>query len=163
MFGAGVGGTDAQLSGRDLIGMAVAMLIPVAAATNYVTLRASAATLDLVPAVMLGGLVSCLIALPFALPFSASARDIALIALLGVFQLGLPCILMVMASRSLLAPEVALIALLEVVLGPLWSWLGAGEVPARATLLGGGIVLAALIFNELTTLTRTNASKVPAR
>ena len=53
------------------------------------------------------------------------------------------------ASRSLQAPEIALLALLEVVLGPLWAWLGAGEVPARATLVGGGIVLAAMIFNEL--------------
>ena len=39
--------------------------------------------------------------------------------------------LLVLASRSLLAPEIALLGLLEVVLGPLWVWLGAGEVPGR--------------------------------
>jgi drug/metabolite transporter (DMT)-like permease len=43
----------------------------------------------------------------------------------------------------------ALIGLLELVLGPLWAWLGAGEAPARATLVGGSIVLAALVLNEL--------------
>jgi drug/metabolite transporter (DMT)-like permease len=137
---------------RHYLGMAVAFVIPVAAAVNVVVLRASAAKLDLIPAVMLGGALSCLIALPFALPFSASARDLGLLAFLGVFQLGLPCMLLVLASRSLLAPEIALLGLLEVVLGPLWAWLGAGEVPAGSTLLGGMIVLAALAANELPTL-----------
>jgi len=132
-------------------GMAVAFIIPVAAAINVVVLRASAAQLDLVPAVMLGGAISCLIALPFALPFSATPRDVALLAFLGFFQLGLPCMLLVIASRHLLAPEIALLGLLEVVLGPLWVWLGVGEEPAAATLLGGGVVLAALVVNELTT------------
>ena len=50
------------------LGMAIAFLIPLAAAINVVVLRAAAAKLDLVPAVMLGGALSCLIALPFALP-----------------------------------------------------------------------------------------------
>jgi drug/metabolite transporter (DMT)-like permease len=134
------------------LGMAIAFVIPVASAVNVVVLRASAAKLDLVPAVMLGGALSCLIALPFALPFAGTPRDLALLAFLGVFQLGVPCMLLVLASRALLAPEIALLGLLEVVLGPLWAWLGAGEVPAGATLLGGMIVLAALALNELPTL-----------
>jgi drug/metabolite transporter (DMT)-like permease len=137
---------------RHFLGMAVAFVIPVAAAINVVVLRASAAKLDLVPAVMLGGALSCLIALPFALPFSSTSRDLALLAFLGVTQLGLPCVLLVLASRALLAPEIALLGLLEVVLGPLWAWLGAGEMPPGSTLLGGMIVLAALAANELPTL-----------
>jgi drug/metabolite transporter (DMT)-like permease len=134
------------------LGMAVAFLIPVAAAINVVILRASAAKLDLVPAVMLGGALSCLIALPFALPFSSTGRDIALLAFLGITQLGLPCMLLVLASRALLAPEIALLGLLEVVLGPLWVWLFAGEQPANPTLVGGAVVLAALALNEISTL-----------
>ena len=130
-------------------GMAIAFTIPVAAAINVVVLRASAAKLDLIPAVMLGGALSCLIALPFALPFSSTPRDLALLAFLGVTQLGLPCMLLVLASRALLAPEIALLGLLEVVLGPLWAWLGAGEVPGRSTLIGGAIVLMALAGNEI--------------
>jgi drug/metabolite transporter (DMT)-like permease len=135
-----------------ITGMMIASLIPIAAAVNVVTLRASAARLDLVPAVMLGGALSCLIALPFALPFSASGRDVLLLALLGVFQLGLPCVLLVVASRYLPAPEIALLGLLEVVLGPLWAWVGAGEAPAQATLAGGAVVLIALAANEAGTL-----------
>jgi drug/metabolite transporter (DMT)-like permease len=141
-----------NLKSGHLAGMLVALVIPIAAAVNVVTLRASAAKLDLVPAVMLGGAISCLLALPFALPFSATARDIGLMAFLGFFQLGLPCMLLVIASRTLLAPEIALLGLLEVVLGPLWAWLGAGEMPAESTLLGGMIVLGALAANELPTL-----------
>jgi drug/metabolite transporter (DMT)-like permease len=134
---------------KHFLGMAIAFLIPVAAAINVVVLRASAARLDLIPAVMLGGGLSCLLALPFAFPFEASGRDLALLAFLGFFQLGLPCMLLVIASRTLLAPEIALLGLLEVVLGPLWAWLGAGEEPARATLLGGAVVLMALAANEV--------------
>jgi drug/metabolite transporter (DMT)-like permease len=141
-------------SARDLSGMLIALSIPIASAINVITLRMVAAKLDLRPAVMLGGAVSCLIALPLALPFQATGQDIALLAFLGIFQLGLPCMLLVVASRVLLAPEIALIGLLEVVLGPLWAWLGADEVPARATLTGGVLVLAALVVNELATFRR---------
>lgn len=130
-------------------GMLVALLLPFAAAANVVTLRASAARVDLIPAVMLGGALSCLIALPLALPFNGSAKDLLLLAFLGIFQLGLPCMLLVIASRTLPAPEIALLGLLEVVLGPIWAWLGAGEVPGQATLVGGAVVLLALVGNEL--------------
>jgi drug/metabolite transporter (DMT)-like permease len=134
------------------IGMLVALVIPVASALNVVALRKHAAKVDLIPAIMLGGALASLIALPLALPISASAKDLALLAFLGVFQLGLPCIFLVIVSRTLLAPEMALLGLLEVVLGPLWGWLGAGEVPAGATLVGGAVVLAALAGNELAAL-----------
>jgi len=145
---------------RHASGMLVALLIPVASALNVVALRKNAARLDLIPAVMLGGALSSLIALPLALPISASPRDLVLLAFLGVFQLALPCLLLVLATRVLLAPEIALLGLLEVVLGPLWAWLGAGEVPASATVAGGAIVLAALIINELATFRRIMASKL---
>jgi drug/metabolite transporter (DMT)-like permease len=139
-------------SSRDVAGMLVAMLVPVAAASNLIALRATAARLDLVPALIVGAALSCLAALPLALPFGATARDLLLLGFLGVFQLGFPCMLLVIASRSLRAPEIALLGLIEVVLGPLWAWLGAGEAPGKATLAGGAIVLAALAGNELAAL-----------
>jgi drug/metabolite transporter (DMT)-like permease len=90
------------------------------------------------------------------LPFQASVHDLLILALLGFFQLGFPCMLMVRAARSLSAPELSLLALLEVLLGPIWVWLGAGEVPANATLMGGAVVLTALIFNELAAIRMRN-------
>ena len=148
-------------SARDLTGMLIALSIPIAAAVNVIVLRTAGGQFDLRPAVMLGGAISCLIALPLALPLQATPKDVALLAFLGVFQLGLPCVLLVIASRVLLAPEIALIGLLEVVLGPLWAWLGAGEVPGRSTLIGGAIVLAALVVNELATFRRALANVPP--
>ena len=150
MFGANFGAHSA----RDAAGMLVAASVPCASAINVVTLRANAGQVDLRPAVMLGGALSCLVALPFALPLQASGRDISLLAFLGVFQLGLPCMLLVAASRVLLAPEIALIGLLEVVLGPVWSWLGANERPATTTVVGGLIVLGALLLNQLAAVNR---------
>jgi drug/metabolite transporter (DMT)-like permease len=146
MFASGLGAHGT----RDYLGMALAALVPIASAINVVTLRASASTVDLRPAVMLGGALSCLVAAPMAFPLQATGHDLLLLGFLGIFQLGLPCVLLVIASRTLLAPEIALLGLLEVVLGPLWAWLGASETPAGGTLVGGAIVLGALVLNELT-------------
>jgi drug/metabolite transporter (DMT)-like permease len=138
----------------DLLGMLIAFSIPVASAINVIVLRAAGASVDLRPALALGGLLSLLVALPLALPFQASPKDIALLSFLGVFQLAVPCLLLILASRVLLAPEMALIGLLEVVLGPLWAWLGAGEIPAQATLSGGAMVIGALVLNEVVSFRR---------
>jgi drug/metabolite transporter (DMT)-like permease len=141
-------GDTAIAGGSHLVGMMVALAVPLASASNLVLLQRARARVDLVPAVFLGGAISAAIMLPLALPLQAAPRDILLLAVLGVFQLGLPCMLMVVASRHLSAPEISLLALLEVVLGALWAWIGAGEVPATATVTGGTLVLAALIANE---------------
>jgi drug/metabolite transporter (DMT)-like permease len=142
-------------SPASVLGMLVAFGAPVASAINVVILKKRGQGLDLVPAVFLGGVISAALMLPLALPFIATAGDIALLALLGFAQLGLPCMLLVVAARHLAATEVALLALLEVVLGPLWAWLGAGEVPASTTIAGGALVLAALLINELAARTAT--------
>ncbi len=144
MFAGGM----SQVDGIGLTGMLIAMGIPVAASVNVIVLKKGGHALDLAPAVMIGGVISALAMLPFALPFQASTHDLLLLAVLGVFQLGFPCMLMVRATRSLSAPEVSLLALVEVLLGPIWAWLGAGEVPANATIYGGAVVLAALAWNE---------------
>lgn len=136
-------------SGTQLLGMLLALGVPIASSVNIITLKKAGASVDLVPALLLGGLLSCFLTLPMAWPLQASAHDILLLSILGVFQLGLPCILMLRASRFLSAPEISLLALLEVLLGPLWAWLGAGEVPQTATLVGGALVLLALVGNEL--------------
>ncbi|MES2049118.1 MAG: DMT family transporter [Pseudomonadota bacterium] len=138
-----------KVDGKGLSGLIVAMGIPLAASVNVIVLKKAGHTIDLIPAILIGGVLSALLMLPVAMPFQASAHDIFIMAMLGFFQLGFPCMLMVRAARSLSAPEISLLALLEVLLGPIWAWLGAGEVPANATLMGGAVVLTALVFNEL--------------
>jgi drug/metabolite transporter (DMT)-like permease len=136
-------------STESVLGMLVAFGAPIASAVNFVILKKRGQSVDLIPAVFLGGVISAALMLPLAWPFIARPADIGLLALLGFFQLGLPCTLLVIAARHLSATELSLLALLEVVLGPLWAWLGAGEAPGANTLAGGAFVIAALLFNEL--------------
>jgi drug/metabolite transporter (DMT)-like permease len=139
------------------LGMAVALAVPIAAATNWTLLQHSrnAAHRDMLPAVLVGALLSALVALPLATPFAASRHDLAWLALLGTVQLAIPCLLSVAAGRALSAPEASLLALLEVVFGVAWAWLGANEAPAAHVLGGGALVLGALAANEMLALRRT--------
>jgi drug/metabolite transporter (DMT)-like permease len=73
---------------------------------------------------------------------------VSLLALLGVVQLAIPCLMAVAVARVLPGPEISLLALLEVVFGVAWAWLGAGEKPDVAVLTGGALVLLALAGNE---------------
>jgi drug/metabolite transporter (DMT)-like permease len=141
-----------RLDGRGLIGVILALCVPLAVSINVVVLKKAGQQVDLIPAVFVGAALSALLMTPMALPLSASLSDILILACMGIFQLGLPCMLMVYAAKALSAPEISLLSLIEVLLGPLWVWLAVGEQPAQATLLGGAVVLAALIINEVTAL-----------
>lgn len=134
-----------------LTGSLVALCVPLAGATQWTLVQKSHAEgldLDLVPSVLLGALMSCVFTLPLAWPLQASAHDIGWLALLGLFQLAIPCALSVVCARVLKAPEVALLALLEIVFGIALAWLGANEAPQSSVLLGGALVLGALVANE---------------
>ena len=149
MYAKEVSGADP----RHLLGTAVAFAVPLSAAINWTAIqhssREGAAPQDLMPAVLLGALISALVTLPLSMPFAASAHDLGLLGLLGLVQLAIPCLLVVRVARVLSAPEVALLGLLEVIFGVLWAWLGAGEAPSLAVLGGGALVLGALVANEL--------------
>ncbi|MFY8089417.1 MAG: DMT family transporter [Rubrivivax sp.] len=163
MYGHELSGGDA----RHLGGVLVALCVPLAAATNWTLLQAQAARAarpatavadgagtpadppaDMLTAVLLGALLSALITLPLALPPRASLHDVSLLGLLGVFQLAIPCLMAVAASRVLKAPEAALLSLLEVIFGVSWAWLSGTESPSQAVILGGLLVLVALALNE---------------
>jgi len=151
------------MQGGSLLGTLVALCVPVAGATNWTVVQhahAKGHDIDLVPAVLIGAVLTALFTLPFALPFQASARDLGLLAFLGVFQLAIPCVLSVLCAQVLKAPEVALLALLEVIFGIALAWVGAGEEPAASVLTGGALVIGALVFNELLALRGRRATVV---
>lgn len=142
----------AQVSGGQLAGTMVALCVPLAGAVNWTVVQRSQArgqNVDLVPAVLVGAVFSMLITLPPAMPFQASGHDMALLALLGLVQLAIPCALSVVCARVLKAPEIALLASLEVIFGILLAWMGADEVPSRTVLAGGALVIGALVVNEV--------------
>ena len=108
----------------------------------------------MMPTLIVAGVVSCAVTLPFALPFDIAWGDVPNFVALGVVQLGMGCLLMIAAARHLAAAEVGLMAELETVFGVAAAWLLVGEVPSTATLIGGSIVVLALAANEALRLWR---------
>lgn len=137
-----------SLSAGGTSGNLIALAIPVAFALNVTILRKMRASADMVPTVLIAGVLSCAMTLPFALPFDIAAADLPNLLALGIVQLGIGCLLMVLASRHLRAAEVGLFAELETIFGILSTWLVIGEAPGRLALVGGGIVVLALAANE---------------
>jgi len=135
-----------------LAGLFFALAVPFAYAANYIIFSRVGKSIDMMPAIFLGGVLSSLAMIPIAFPLEATVADIGILAILGIFQLGVPCLLLVYASRFLLPAEMALIAMLEIVLGPLWVWIGVKEVPSTETLVGGGVVLLCLLFHEVVSM-----------
>jgi drug/metabolite transporter (DMT)-like permease len=142
----------AQMEAGQLAGTLVALLVPFASGVNWTVTQRSHAqgrNVDLVPAVLVGAAISSLATLPLAMPLQASAHDVGLLAVLGLVQLAIPCALAVVCARVLKAPEIALLALLEVIFGIVLAWVGADEIPSQTVLAGGALVIGALVINEL--------------
>ena len=137
---------------QEWLGALVALGVPIASAVQWSVSQRSQSQgepIDLVPAVLLGALISCAVTLPLAWPLQSSAHDLRWLAFLGVTQLALPCVLAVLVARVLPAAEVSLLALLAVVFGIALVWLIVGEVPRPEVLVGGSLVVGALLANEL--------------
>jgi drug/metabolite transporter (DMT)-like permease len=135
-----------------LIGSGLALCVPLAGAINWTAVQRvqhKGERIDLVPAVLLGAILSTLFTLPAALPGTASASDVAWLAMLGWLQLSVPCTLSVVCAQVLKAAEVSLLGLLEVIFGIALTWAFVNEVPSTEVLVGGGLVILALVLNEV--------------
>ena len=132
-----------------------ALAVPIAGAINWTIIQKTGkAGNDLLPAVLIGAVGCCLVTVLPSLPFKATGTDLALLGLLGVAQLAIPCLIAVAAARHLSAPEAALLSLLEIVFGVTWTWLFAGERPGGHVLTGGFLVIGALVANEALAMRR---------
>jgi drug/metabolite transporter (DMT)-like permease len=101
-------------------------------------------------AVALGNLLAGILVLPLALPVvSARPLDWGLIAVLGVFQIGLAYVFLTRGVRGVPALEASLLLLVEPILSPFWAWLVHGEQPTSWAILGGAIIVAATAVNTL--------------
>ncbi len=111
--------------------------------------------IDMVPALIFGGLVTAAVALPFSAPATVMDEDILLLAIMGLAMMPLAFALQFVGARYIPAPEVSLLILLEAVLAPLLLWLALGEHPGPTALPGGAIVLASLGLNAVWGLRRS--------
>ena len=128
-----------------LEGDALALLAALAFAVMIVITRARH-DVSMAPATCLSQVILVVAFLPFAAPGAISGEDVGWLAALGIGQIGLGFALLTVGARLIPAAQVGLITLLEVVLGPLWVWLALDERPSTLTLVGGAIVIAAIVI-----------------
>ena len=128
-----------------LEGDALALLAALAFAVMIVITRARH-DVSMAPATCLSQVILVVAFLPFATPGEISGEDVGWLAALGIGQIGLGFALLTVGARLIPAAQVGLITLLEVVLGPLWVWLALDERPSTLTLVGGAIVIAAIVI-----------------
>jgi drug/metabolite transporter (DMT)-like permease len=135
-----------SLKAGALVGMALAGIVVLCMGANYVVVR-SRRDIGMVPAIALAGLISALVALPFATPENLRAEQIGWFLALSPGQLGGGLLLYMASLKRIPAARAALLGLLELVLGPIWVWIFDGERPDDLTLAGGATVIAAAAVN----------------
>ena len=133
-----------SLGGGHLWGDFIAFLNAASAAAYYVILRKTGAQ-SLIVSAGLGYFATALLAYPFAPHASFDIGQIGLVTISGAVVLAGGCALQMIGSRHLPAAEVSMITMLEIVASPLLVWAVLSEAPAPLTLIGGGVILAALI------------------
>ncbi|MBZ0127948.1 MAG: DMT family transporter [Rhodobacteraceae bacterium] len=135
-------------SGGNLDGDLAALGAALSLAATFAIARANR-TASMVPATGLAGLLSAAIAASLAPTLAVPADDWLWLALLGLIVAPGGFALLATGPRYLPAPDVSLLLLLEALLGPLLVWLVLAEFPGHRTLIGGGIVLAAMVVSNL--------------
>jgi drug/metabolite transporter (DMT)-like permease len=117
-----------------------------------------------VAAIILGNALVAVAGVPFMMQHSLGAGGLWRLVLLGTVQLGLPYVLYATAIKSVTALEATLIPLLEPVLNPLWVMLALGERPGPWAILGGALVLGAVLARgALMVRTKRNAQVLVRR
>ncbi len=135
----------------DLIGTLAGLVAAIAIGGTLVVVR-SRPSRNLVPAVAIGAGLGGLIGLPVASPASAGLRDWVLLVLVGLLIVPVAFGLITTGPRYIPAAEVALLLLLQTVLGAFWVWVAVGEAPHGATLVGGVMLIVVLCMHSVATL-----------
>jgi drug/metabolite transporter (DMT)-like permease len=130
-------------------------LLALAGATcfaGYLTVSRATRPTDMTPAIGVGGAVAALAGFVAGADPRIGARDMLLLALLGIVILPISLALITRATHHVAAPEVNLVALLETLLGPLWVWFAIGERPSTEVLAGGILVVGAVTIHSVLAL-----------
>ena len=134
-----------SLSPGELSGNLAAFTMPITFAVLIMIVR-KFPTVDMVPAQFVAGISSCLIGFILSNKLMISPHDIFLGFLAGFFQVGFGFIFITIGARSTPSAMVGVIMLSESVLGPIWAFLFVSERPSMFGLIGGSIILFAVLL-----------------
>ena len=145
-----------SLSPGELSGNLAAFSMPITFAVLIMIVR-KFPSVDMVPAQFVAGVSSCLIGLSLSPTIIISPHDIFLGFLAGFFQIGFGFIFITIGARTTPSAMVGIIMLSESVLGPIWAFLFVNEIPSLYGLIGGAIILFAVLLQFYTLLIKPKA------
>ena len=145
-----------SLSPGELSGNLAAFTMPITFAVLIMIVR-KFPSVDMVPAQFVAGISSCLIGLSLSPTIMISPHDIFLGFLAGFFQIGFGFIFITIGARTTPSAMVGIIMLSESVLGPIWAFLFVSEIPSLYGLIGGAIILFAVLLQFYTLLKKSKA------
>jgi drug/metabolite transporter (DMT)-like permease len=136
--------SGAGLSGGDVVGMGLALLMTVCVAIIIMIARQHRDT-PMLAASGIACLLSSVIAAPFVHDYTFEIGEFLICALFGVVTLGLGRVFLVLGSGKVPSRDAALIDVLDAPMTPMWTWMFLNEIPAVTGIVGGCVVIAAVL------------------
>lgn len=152
---------DAALAAGNIVGDLLALSATVLMAALMVIVRRRR-DVSMLPASCLSAFLAVALVAPVARPFAPTGAELAILAGFGA-QFGLTLLLLTLGTRLIAAPRAALLGSLEIPLAPLWVLLAFGEVPGWTVVIGGALVLAAVVADALFSRDSTQGPRHRAR
>ena len=143
-----VGSSLSTQTSEQFFGNIIAFIMPISFAVLIIIVR-KYPTIDMVPAQFTAGVIAAAIGFLIAGNLLVSSHDLFLGLLAGVFQIGFGFILITVGSQTTPAAVVGVLMLTEAVLGPIWAWFFINEIPPISVIIGGGIIVFAILFEFL--------------
>ena len=134
-----------SLNSGQMIGNIAAFIMPISFAVLILTVR-KYPNVDMIPLQLIAGIGAIILGYLFSSQIIVSSYDIFLGFIAGFFQVGLGFIFITVGAKTTPSALVGIIMLTEAILGPLWAWLFINETPPLVVLVGGSIVLFAVVL-----------------
>jgi drug/metabolite transporter (DMT)-like permease len=143
-----------QTEGGAASGALIALVIPLAFGYGTVEIRRSK-HIAMAPAMLLAAVIALVISIPFANPLDVDRHDLILLLVFGFAQLGIGLAIFSIGAAGAPATDVALISMLEPIMGPIWVWVFMSEYPGVPALIGGSAVFIALAVHTVYAASRS--------
>jgi drug/metabolite transporter (DMT)-like permease len=144
-------------TGGSTSGALIALVIPLAFGYGTVMIRRHS-EIAMAPAMLLSAALSSVISLPFAHPFDITTHDLLLLITFGFAQLGIGLAIFSIGAARAPATDVALLSMLEPIMGPIWVWIFVSEYPGVPALIGGSAVFIALAAHTVYAASRAGTA-----